>query len=144
MKLTKVTAPHALGRGGISVLELDSTLNRAVTDTRPILGSHPVYQYLSRRYQINLRSVHLEPGEYPDERSWRELKQLLEQHPAKWMLWEDQPLERTVATLQQLGVQSLVLNPCGNTPQQGDFQDVMRSNVNDLGKVFGQDTRNGD
>ncbi|MCZ6768650.1 MAG: porin [Acidobacteria bacterium] len=62
------------------LLELDLTLNRAVTDTRPILGSHPVYQYLARRYQINLRGVQFEPGEYPDERSWRELKQLLEQH----------------------------------------------------------------
>jgi len=140
MKLSKVTAPHAVGRGGISVLELDSTLNRAVTDTRPILGSHPVYQYLARRYLINLRSIHFEPGEYPDAKSWRELKKLLEQHPAKWMLWEDQPLERTVATLQQLGVQSLVFNPCGNTPKQGDFLDVLRNNVNNLGKVFGQDT----
>jgi zinc transport system substrate-binding protein len=121
------------------LLELDSTLNRIVTDRRPILGSHPVYQYLARRYRLNLRSVHFEPGKYPDERSWRELKQLLEQHPAKWMLWEDHPLERTVATLQQLGVKSLVFNPGGNTPKQGDFLDVMRSNVNNLGKVFGQD-----
>ena len=28
---------------------------------RPLLGSHPVYQYLARRYQLNLREVHWEP-----------------------------------------------------------------------------------
>lgn len=59
---------------------------------RPLLASHPVYQYLARRYGLNLESVLWEPDAMPDDGQWRELQSMLEGHAAGWMLWEGQPL----------------------------------------------------
>ena len=50
----------------------------------PLVGSHPVYDYLARRYGLNLKSVHWEPGEIPSQEQWNDLKHILEGHPARW------------------------------------------------------------
>jgi zinc transport system substrate-binding protein len=41
-----------------------------------------------------------------------------------------------VDKLKTLGVDSLVFDPCGNVPDQGDFMTVMRHNVDNLVKAF--------
>ena len=111
--------------------ELDRSLADAVGDRagKPILGSHPVYQYLAARYGLNLRSVHFEPDEMPDRAGWAELRSLLEEHPAGWMLWEAEPLEETAAALRDLGVESVVFAPAGNAGRQGDYLEVMGANA---------------
>lgn len=96
---------------------------------RPLLGSHPVYQYLARRYHLNLRELHWEPDEVPDDEALNELKELLSGHPASVMLWEDNPLEQSVSLLKSMGIDSLVFAPCGNRPKEGDFLSIMESNV---------------
>ena len=102
----------------------------------PLVGSHPVYQYLARAYELDLESVHFEPGELPDEEGWRALQELLAEHPARWMLWESEPLTETAQKLQELGVESVVFDPCGNRPAAGDYLSVMQSNLTNLEKVF--------
>ncbi len=99
---------------------------------RPLLGSHPVYQYLARRYRLNLREVHWEPDTKPDADAVEELKEILREHPATVMLWEGNPLEESVALLKEMGIESLVFAPCGNRPEEGDFLSVMESNVTAL------------
>jgi zinc transport system substrate-binding protein len=100
---------------------------------RPVLGSHPVYQYLARRYDLNLRSVHFEPDVVPGPGAWRELAGLLAEHPADVMLWESAPLtEAEVRLWETLGVGSVVFDPCGNRPQLADFLSVMSDNVEAL------------
>ncbi len=69
-----------------------------------LVASHPVYQYFARRYKLNLEAVLWEPDVYPDEGMWRDLKKLLSNHPAKWMIWEGDPLSKSVKKLQKLGV----------------------------------------
>lgn len=119
------------------LLELDKQLKNIVSKNsqRPIVFSHPVYQYFTRRYGFNSRSVHWEPDEAPTGAMWAEFKAMLAGHPAKWMIWEDEPTAETVAGLMKLGVNSLVFDPCGNTPANGDFLTVMRSNLANL-KAF--------
>ena len=95
----------------------------------PLLFSHPVYQYLINRYGLNAVEVHWEPDQAPDRHAWEHLEELLQSHPAKWMLWEDQPFEETVARLAELGVESVVFDPCGNRPEDGDYQEVMTANA---------------
>ncbi len=114
-----------------SLLELDNELTQIGTSLgeEAIIGSHPVYQYLKRRYQLNLKSVHWEPEESPSESQWQQLQQLLNTHPAKWMLWEGEPMVETVAKLEELGIKSIVFSPCANTPKSGDFLSIMRENV---------------
>jgi zinc transport system substrate-binding protein len=114
-----------------SLLELDNELTQigASLEEEAIIGSHPVYQYLKRRYQLNLKSVHWEPEESPSESQWQQLQQLLKTHPAKWMLWEGEPKTETVAKLEELGIKSIVFSPCANTPETGGFLSIMRENI---------------
>lgn len=102
----------------------------------PLVASHPVYQYLARRYGLNLQAVLWEPETVPDEAALADLKAILAKHPAKWMLWEGEPAPASVAKLQALGVASLVFDPCGNAPEQGDFLTVMQANVEALERAF--------
>lgn len=117
-----------------SLTELDEQLLNfgESLQAKPLLGSHPVYQYFKRRYQFNLQSVHWEPEEAPSEEQWNLLKDILKSHPAKWMLWEGQPMQETVEKLEELGVKSIVFSPCANQPEKGDFLTIMRDNVEAL------------
>ncbi len=114
--------------------EITSVLGKA--SNRPVLFSHPVYQYLQRRYGLNGISVHWEPDEEPSDAMWAELQGILQQHPAKWMIWEDQPLDSVAQKLAELGLTSVVYNPCGNTPPEGDFLAAQRENLSALAKVY--------
>ncbi len=113
---------------------LDQRLETAaeVIGDTPLLFSHPVYQYLIRRYELNGTEVHLEPDQAPDGTAWDHLEEVLASHPAQWMLWEGEPLEDTVAGLHELGVGSLLFDPCGNVPESGDYMTVMEANASSL------------
>jgi zinc transport system substrate-binding protein len=123
----------------LALLEADLTaldgrfeaLAAAIGD-RPLLFSHPVYQYLERRYGLNGRSVHWEPDTEPSERQWRELEQLLGEHQARWMVWEGEPLASVAARLEKLGVAGVVFAPCAKVPDEGDLLSVMGANVDRL------------
>jgi zinc transport system substrate-binding protein len=65
-----------------------------------------------------------------------ELRNILKDHPAQWMIWEGQPLEAIVEQLRSMGINSIVFNPSGNVPRQGDFLSVMQRNVNNLKLIF--------
>ena len=106
-------------------------VTRGLGDT-PLLGSHPVYQYLARRYALNLQSVHFEPDENPDEESWADLERLHGAHPAATMLWEAEPLPEVAERLRAMGIESIVFNPAGNRPASGDFLEAMTANADNL------------
>jgi zinc transport system substrate-binding protein len=99
---------------------------------KPLLGSHPVYQYLARRYQLNLKALYWEPETVPDQAAMEELRELLKEHPARVMLWEGEPAAESVALLKQMGIGSEVFAPCGNRPETGDFVTMMEANVKAL------------
>ena len=116
---------------------LDQSLVHLTAAESPLLlGSHPVYQYLAQGYGLNMKSVHWEPDQIPSEEQWAKLLLILKQHPAKWMLWEAEPLPAVVAKLKAVGVSSLVFNPCGNVPEQGDYLSVMSKNIENLKQAF--------
>ena len=102
----------------------------------PLVASHPVYQYFARRYGLNLKSVMWEPEEMPTAEQLKEVENSLEAHPAKWMIWEGEPNPESVKKLEKLGVRSIVFDPCGNTPEEGDFLTVMQENVTNLRIAF--------
>lgn len=102
----------------------------------PLLASHPVYQYLARRYGLNLQAVHWEPDAMPPAGEWDALEKTLVGHPARWMIWEAEPNPDIAARLRELGVGSLVFEPCANRPDSGDFPAAMRRNVQNLAAAF--------
>ncbi len=117
---------------------LDSRLSELASriGDQPLLGSHPVYQYLASRYGLDLVSVHFEPDQEPEEGIWRDLGRLLGEHPARWMLWEGEPLASTSERLRGLGIGTVVFDPCGNAPETGDFLSVMQQNADNLEAAF--------
>jgi len=116
----------------------------------PLLGSHPVYQYMARRYNLNMQSVHWEPKTVPSDDDIAALKKILETHPAKWMIWEGEPAPASVEKLKALGIESITFEPCGNVPDKDevlmkdsqysfmvkqDWLIVMRRNVTNMKSI---------
>lgn len=121
------------------LLSLDERLAAAVAldPTRPLLASHPVYEYLAARHGVALRSLHWEPDREPTEAEWQALGELLAEHPARSMLWEAEPLPAVRARLDALGVACEVYAPCGSAPIDGaDLLDVMDANAAALERAY--------
>lgn len=70
-----------------------------------IIGSHPVYQYLSKAYSIKIHNVHFEPDEMPSDKQWKEFDHLLDHYPASIMLWDDKPLYEVKEALRSRGIE---------------------------------------
>ena len=120
------------------LMEIDQKIKELTSKeaSKPLLGSHPVYDYFARRYGLKMKSVHWEPDEAPTDAQWAELQSILAKHPAQWMIWEGEPMKESTQRLKSIGVDSLVFDPCGNTPVQGNFLNVMRQNVENLKSAF--------
>jgi zinc transport system substrate-binding protein len=131
-------ADAALTKLEIDLAALDDTLETLTAQNNKIflIASHPVYDYFARRYKLDIQPVLWEPDVAPSEDEWTKLEKLLKSHPAKWMIWEGDPLPESVKRLESLGLRSAVFNPCGNHPPQGDFLSVMRKNAENLKPVF--------
>ncbi len=94
-----------------------------------IIGSHPVYQYLSQGYGINIKSLHWEPDVMPTAMEWNDLESLAEKKKINMMLWENTPIAEITDRLNKIGFTIIVFNPCGNEPKNGDFMSVMANNL---------------
>ena len=95
----------------------------------PLLASHPVYAYPTARYGWNLRSLHWEPDALPDDGAWQALDALLREHPARWMLWEGEPLPETVRRLTARGISAVVFAPGANLPPERSWLELMEANA---------------
>jgi len=102
---------------------------------RPLVASHPVYQYFARRYGLDIQAVLWEPETVPTEADMQGLEKLLKDHKAAWMIWEGEPAGESVRKLRSIGVTSVVVDPAGNRPEQGDWLSVMKQNVENLRAV---------
>jgi zinc transport system substrate-binding protein len=78
-----------------------------------------------------------EPDVDPGTAEWKKLQNYLIVHPAKVMLWEDEPMAESSQRLKNLGIESLVFAPCMNRPEEGDFFTVMHANIDNL-RIFYQ------
>ncbi len=124
-----------------ALLDLDKELTEIGErlNGQPLLASHPVYQYMKNRYKLNLESVHWEPEDAPTDEQWAKLKEIIENHPAKWMLWEGEPATDTVLKLEKLGIKSIVFSPVANAPETGDFMSIMHENIERLRKAVNKE-----
>ena len=120
------------------LMELDADMDVIIKQDRdrPIVFSHPVYQYFQRRFAVNSRSLHWEPEEVPGVEEWGKLDKLRTSHAFTAVIWEVPLAERTKARLKSLGVESQVFNPCANVPATGDFLSVMKRNADALKAVY--------
>ncbi len=109
-------------------------LAKALGDT-PLLASHPAYNYLARRYKWNIVSLDLDPRAMPDVDVLSEIRQKLNDHPAKILLWESAPTDEIAAKLgSELGLRSIVFSPCetldaASVSAGQDYLTVMKANI---------------
>ncbi len=96
---------------------------------RPILFSHPVYQYLQKRYGLNAAVVHWEPDTMPEAILWDELRVVLQEHAARVMIWEAEPLSATKQRLAEMGIECVVFQTGGNRPVTGDWLNLMQMGI---------------
>jgi zinc transport system substrate-binding protein len=101
----------------------------------PLIASHPRYQYLARRYGLNIESVEWEAGETPGPEQLAALDALRKDHPARWMLWEALPSDGAIALLEERGMESIVFSPAANVGPDGDFLAVMERNLDALQRI---------
>ena len=78
-------APHNSEQHAERLAQLEPRLQRLDEDLaaaflpfndQPVVFSHPVYQYLAARYQLDGVSVHWEPGEAPGTSAWIEFGEI--------------------------------------------------------------------
>lgn len=119
----------------IAKLHEDMQAVTATIGDRPMMASHPVYQYFARQYGLNIKAVLWEPETVPSQEDMAALGTILANHPAKWMIWEGEPADESVRLLQTIGVSSVVVDPSGNRPDEGDWLSVMRQNIENLKAV---------
>ncbi|MFZ9033837.1 MAG: metal ABC transporter substrate-binding protein [Anaerohalosphaeraceae bacterium] len=121
----------ALEKDLLALDESMKALAKKIKDT-PLIVSHPVYQYWTRGYGLNVQSVHWEPDQAPTDPQWAEFKKMLKDHPSKWMIWEGEPMAETVEALNAMKIQSVIFDPCGAGPSEDDFLLSMRKNIENL------------
>ncbi len=120
------------------LLELDAQMT-VMSTNKPglsLVASHPIYQYMARRYNLNLKMVMWEPDADPGESEWKHLHELVNAHPAGWMIWEEEPLPKSVKRLQDMNIKSQVFSPCFSKPQKGNFLSVMQQNIENMGAIL--------
>ncbi|MBT5927410.1 MAG: zinc ABC transporter solute-binding protein, partial [Verrucomicrobia bacterium] len=101
----------------------------------PLLASHPVYQYATRAYNLNIHSLHWEPDATPDANEWQTFDMFLSNNPTKWMIWEDTPTKETQAKLSQRNIEWIVFRPQGGAIKNDDFLSIMRANIEALKSI---------
>ncbi len=114
-------------------------------DNKPILCSHPAYNYIARRFKWNIENLDLDPEEMPDDETFAFIKELLKTHPARYILWESYPKEEIAERFKtELGLESVEFSPCELLGEEEirkgtDYISVMRQNVENIRPVFAPD-----
>ena len=114
--------------------ELDTLFEGAFASAvgGPLLASHPIYQYLGRRYGLEILSFLWEPDEAPPEDDWSSLQRVAKSRGIRFMLWEGEPEAETRRRLRALGIRVVVFEPAMNAPANGDFLSVMQRNAENV------------
>lgn len=120
------------------LIELDEKFSQifAKISNQRFLASYPEYCYLARRYSLNLKSLLWSPEVMPSSEQWKDVRDLLNKHPAKWMIWEKEPIKESSNKLSIMGIRNLVFHPCGNAPEGADFITMMYQNAQHLSMAF--------
>jgi zinc transport system substrate-binding protein len=116
---------------------LDENMKRALAKYagRTLIASHPVYQYLERRFRLDIKSMAWEPDINPNDAQWFAFREQLEARPATVMLWEAEPTKQISRYLEELGIAVAVFDPAANVPSDRDFIQVMKSNIDNVNRA---------
>lgn len=97
-----------------------------------LLASHPIYQYFSRAYTGEIKSLLLEPDIFPSKEDWDLLADLKKENNSSMMIWEGIPLLETQEKLKEMDIRWVVISPGFNKPLEGDYLDILKKNLEEL------------
>ncbi|MEZ6094776.1 MAG: metal ABC transporter substrate-binding protein [Pirellulaceae bacterium] len=103
----------------------------------PLIGSHPVYQYVANRYGMNLPCVHWEPGIVPNAAEIDRLEKLIAETNAKTMIWEGDPEGEVRKIVENHGMKVVVVDPLAARPmsENANWFDLIELQVQRLIEV---------
>jgi len=101
---------------------------------RPVIYSHPVYQYLDRRYEVNGLSLHWEPDSMPPADEFAKLEAM----SGALMIWEAEPLPKVAERLAEMNIDITVFATGSTPPAAGDYLQLMQANANQLADALSQ------
>jgi zinc transport system substrate-binding protein len=124
----------------ISDLEAwDKAAAEAFAQLTPVqlIFSHPVYQYLQRKYGLSGQTLMWEPDEPVSLADISALADAADTRSPgrRLVIWEAEPLAENRDALRALGYESIVFNPLANRPESGDYLTGMAANIDQLNKV---------
>lgn len=119
----------------LEVLDQELAEAFAAIGDEPLLFSHPVYQYLARRYAPSARSLDWEPDVVPNDAALESLRRLRDGFPATILIWEQEPFAVTVELLENEGLRSIAFDPGSRRPADRDYMQLMRWNLANLRRV---------
>lgn len=103
----------------------------------PLISSRPVYQYLARRYPLKLDSMNWKPQAVPDEKELSQLRDLLKQHPARAMIWPEEPADEIKKILEdQFQIRSYVVRlQASQVDAPADWLESMKENLHTIQSI---------
>lgn len=103
-----------------------------------LVASHPAYNYLARDLGWTITNLDLDPESTDAEAIVAAVRSVIEADTPAILLWEGEPTDaiRTAVT-DELGVISVLFSPAEGAPEDGDYMDVMRANIDRLREAVG-------
>ncbi len=103
-----------------------------------LLANHPAWNYLARRYGWKVESYGVDPEETPDEKTLERMRAFVAKHPARLMLWEEEPKPEVAEKLKAaLGVAHVVFEPGESLSKEQaeagkNYLTIMNANIDRL------------
>ena len=104
--------------------------------SRDLVTSHAAFGYLAARYDLKQVSISgIDPEAEPSPARLAEIAAFVEDHHISTIFFEElAPPDLAEALARETGARTDVLSPLETTPEQGDFLDEMRRNLERLRK----------
>ncbi len=120
------------------LLELDAAIDASIEQDRdrPVVYSHPVFQYFQQRFAVNSRTLDLDPWGVPEKEELDKHRKLQASHRHDRVIWHADPGDGQSKELLRIGIKSYSFQLCSNAPEAGDFLTVMQSNVKRLKQAY--------
>jgi len=120
-----------LGELLVRLDELDRATAGFFSELPPtqIFYSHPVYQYLDARFDLDGLAFTWEPDVEPDEAEWRRLEAAVDRSRDTLMIWEAPPLHSVADRLEAMGITVVVFETGANPEQRDGYDSVLEQNL---------------
>lgn len=109
---------------------------RPLAEGKVLVATHPRYQYFARAYGLDIRSLEWEAGAAPDADQLAELKKLVDETGARFLLWEAQPPEPARAAIRDQGLVDVVFPTLSTAPEGSDYTQRLRLALDELSAVL--------